>query len=117
MGQPMVTEGHEHDLDVCCVKIGQPGLGADKECLRLVGDTMKNRIEFFAIGAAHRSKNEKPRSSLRKSALAREPAIRNGKPRRASKSSTNVSASTPRIAPGSTSLRSGALRAPRKRFQ
>ena len=58
MGQPMVTEGHEHDLDVCCVKIGQPGLGADKECLRLVGDTMKNRIEFFAIGAAHRSKNE-----------------------------------------------------------
>jgi hypothetical protein len=52
MGQPVMAEGHENDLDVRCVKIGQPGLGADKECLRLVGDTMKNRIKLFAIGAA-----------------------------------------------------------------
>jgi hypothetical protein len=52
MGQPMMAEGHENDLEVRCVKIGRPSLGADKECLRLVGDTMKKRIELFAISAA-----------------------------------------------------------------
>ena len=42
MGQPMMTERHENDLDVHGFKMGRPGLGADKEGLRLVGDTMKN---------------------------------------------------------------------------
>ena len=42
MGQPMMTERQQNDLDVHCVKIGRPSLGADKEGLRLVGDTMKN---------------------------------------------------------------------------
>ena len=51
MGQSMMTKGQQNDLDVHCVKTGRPGLGADKERLRLVGDAMKNRIEFFAIGA------------------------------------------------------------------
>ena len=42
MGQPMMTKGHENDLDVHCVETGRPGLGADEEGLRLVGDAMKN---------------------------------------------------------------------------
>ena len=52
MGQSMMAKGKQNDLDVHSVKTGRPGLGADEECLRLVGDTMKNRIEFFAIGVA-----------------------------------------------------------------
>ena len=52
MGQSMMTKGQENDLDVHCVETGRPGLGADEEGLRLVGDAMKNRIELFAIGVA-----------------------------------------------------------------
>ena len=102
MGQSMMAQRQQNDLDVHGLEAGRPRLGADKERLRFVRDAMKNRLEFAAVGVE--PKVEKG-------------TIRNGKPRFSSKSSTNVSASTPRIAPGSTSLRSGALRAPRNRFQ
>ena len=52
MGQSMMAKGQQNDLDVHSIKTGRPGLGADEESLRFVGDAMKNRIEFFAIGVA-----------------------------------------------------------------
>ena len=34
------------------IKTGRPGLGADEEGLSLVGDAMKNGIDFFTLGVA-----------------------------------------------------------------
>src|SRR5258707_8734712 len=52
MGETMMTEGQQNDFDANVRDTGRLGLGADEERLRLVGDAMKNRIEFFAIGVA-----------------------------------------------------------------
>ncbi len=52
MGQSVMTKGKQNDLEVHSVKTGRPGLGADKEGLRLVGDAMKNGIDVFTIGVA-----------------------------------------------------------------
>ena len=117
MGQSMMAKGKQNDLDVHCVKPGRPGLGADEECLRLVVDTMKNRIELFAIGFAPQLEKRKTPQLLEKNRIGPRACDPKRKARRPSKSSTNVSASTPLIAPGSTSLRSGAVRAPRNWFQ
>ena len=67
--------------------------------------------------AARVSRNGAPRSSRPNSALVRLPTTRNGNPSAAENSRMKVSASTPRMAPGSMSLRSGAPRAPRRAFQ
>ena len=42
MGQSMMAKGKQNDFDVHSVKTGRPGLGADEEGLRFVGDAMKN---------------------------------------------------------------------------
>jgi hypothetical protein len=72
MGQPMMTKGHENDLDVHCVETGQPGLGADEECLRLVGDTMKNR----ALRDRRRATAPRTKSLSAPSGTARWPSSR-----------------------------------------
>src|SRR5690242_21956756 len=50
MGETMMTEGQQNDFEANDSEPGRLGLGADEESLRLVGDAMKNRIEFSAIG-------------------------------------------------------------------
>src|SRR6185437_595524 len=50
MGQSMMAQRQQNDLEIHRPKTGRPGLGADKERLRFVGDAMKNRLEFAAVG-------------------------------------------------------------------
>ena len=59
MREPMMTKGQENDLDVHSVMTGRPSLSADEEGLRFVCDTMKNRLEVFAIGVAPQLKKGK----------------------------------------------------------
>ncbi len=42
MGESMMTKRQENDFDVHGCQTGRPGLGADEEGLRFVGDAMKN---------------------------------------------------------------------------
>ena len=86
--------------------------GADQKGLGFVGDALDDRAHFLAVLLAPDAEEGLPAQFAHEEGVGPAAAIRRGKPARDSKSRMKVSASTPRMEPGSTSLRSGALRAP-----
>ena len=52
MGQSMMTEGQQNDLDIRRPQTGRPSLGAKEERLRFVGHAMEDGSQLAAIAVA-----------------------------------------------------------------